>query len=45
MMFIGLGLSLGTSQSFVEAELGVWILALNAWNDAGLWDDAATWND
>jgi hypothetical protein len=44
-MFIGLALSLVTSQSPVEAEAGLWILAFNAWDDAGLWDDAATWND
>lgn len=24
---------------------GVWILALNIWNDAGTWIDTETWND
>lgn len=43
-MVIGLGLHL-SGQFIAESEVSVWILALNAWNDAGAWDDAATWND
>jgi hypothetical protein len=44
-MFIGLALNLITSQSTVETATGVWILALNNWDDAGVWLDSATWND
>lgn len=44
-MFIGLALSLVTSQSLTESKIGVWILTFNAWDDAGVWLDSATWND
>ena len=44
-MFIGLALSLVTSQSTAESAVGLWILAFNNWNDAGVWDDTAIWND
>lgn len=44
-MFIGLALSLVTSQSRSESIFGLWILASNNWDDAGVWLDNATWND
>jgi len=44
-MFIGLALSLISSQSPTETTAGLWILAFNNWNDAGLWTDTAIWND
>lgn len=44
-MLIGLALSLVTSQSPAESTAGLWILAFNNWNDAGIWVDSAIWND
>ena len=37
--------STNTSIPTSESETGVWILALNTWDDAGVWLDSATWND
>ncbi len=44
-MSIGLAISLVTSQSLAESTAGLWILAFNSWNDAGVWLDNEFWND
>ncbi len=45
MLSVGLGLSIVKSQSPAESAVGLWILAFNDWNDAGLWVDTGIWND
>ena len=44
-MFIGLAVNIVITQLPAESAEGLWILAFNNWNDAGLWVDSGIWND